>query len=137
MKILRFMENSSKNNRKEIGFLGENIAARYLESRGYKVLFKNYQKPWGEIDIIAEKEGVIAFCEVKTNSKDFGTNFSPELRVNPKKAKHILRTAYLFLNHEFPGKEREWRIDIISVVLNKLDKKANITHFKKALVDTS
>ncbi len=128
------MENLDKDNRKKIGFLGENIAARYLESRGYKILFKNYQKPWGEIDIIAEKDGVVVFCEVKTNSKDFGSNFSPELRVNPKKARHIIRTASLFLNQKFNG-NKEWRVDILSITINSLDKTAKVLHFKNTLTD--
>ena len=120
---------------KKIGFLGENIAARYLENRGYKIIARNYQKPWGEIDIIAEKEGVTVFCEVKTNSKEFGNRFSPELRVNPKKASHIIRTASLYLNNQNQNNEKEWRVDILAITINKLDKKARVLHFKNALAD--
>lgn len=124
----------SKDNRKGIGFLGENIAGRFLESRGYKILAKNYQKPWGEIDIIAEKEGIIVFCEVKTNSKKFfGNSFNPELRVNPVKARHIIRTAELLMNSRFAGQDREWRIDIIAVTINSFSHKAEIKHFKNAV----
>ncbi|HEY4484180.1 MAG TPA: YraN family protein [Candidatus Paceibacterota bacterium] len=123
------------NSNKKIGFLGENIAARYLESRGYRILARNYQKPWGEIDIIAEKEGVTIFCEVKTNSKEFGSSFSPELRVNPKKANHIIRTASLYLNSQNQNNGKEWRVDIVSIIINKLDKKASIVHFKNALAN--
>ena len=117
-------------NRKKVGFLGENIAANYLVSRGYKVLFKNYEKPWGEIDIIAEKNGIVIFCEVKTNSKQFADGFNPEIRVNPKKLRHITRTASIFMNSDTALNGREWRIDVISIVFNKLDKNASITHFK-------
>lgn len=119
--------------RKEIGFLGENIAKRFLESRGYKILAQNYKKPWGEIDLIGEKEGIIVFCEVKTNSKKFsGRDFSPEIRVNPLKARHIIRTAELLMNSRFAG-EREWRIDIIAVTLDSFTGKAAIKHFKSAI----
>ncbi len=38
----------------ELGFLAENLAARYLEKRGYAILELNYRKPWGEIDIVAQ-----------------------------------------------------------------------------------
>ncbi|MBI2676759.1 MAG: YraN family protein [Candidatus Yanofskybacteria bacterium] len=124
------------NDNKKIGFLGENIAAKYLESRGYRILARNYQKPWGEIDIIAEKEGVTIFCEVKTNSKEFGSSFSPELRVSPKKAGHIIRTARLFLNNQKQNNGKEWRIDILSITVNKLDSKAKVLHFKNALADS-
>lgn len=119
---------------KSIGFLGENIASRFLESGGYRILAKNYQKPWGEIDIIAEKEGIIVFCEVKTNSKKFqGGNFNPELRVNSFKSRHLIRTAELLMKSRFAGENREWRIDIIAVTLDKHNQKAHIKHFKNAI----
>ena len=51
--------------RKEIGRIGEQIAAEFLESKGFKVLERNYRKPWGEIDIIAEKDKTVRFVEGK------------------------------------------------------------------------
>lgn len=120
-------------NRKGLGYFGENIASRYLEQKGYKIVAKNYQKPWGEIDLIAEKEELIVFCEVKTNSKSFSGYFNPELRVNKEKAKHIIRTAKIFINKHYPG--RGWRIDIVAVTINDLDKSAKVVHFKNAIVD--
>ncbi|MDP3731346.1 MAG: YraN family protein [bacterium] len=130
------MTEPNQDNRKSLGFFGENIAKRFLESRGYEILARNYQKPWGEIDIIAKKEGVIVFCEVKTNSKKFpgpsAGGFNPEVRVNPMKARHIIRTADLFMKSRYPG-EREWRIDIIAITLDSFDKKAGIKHFKNAV----
>ena len=52
------------------GALGETLAAKFLESKGYKVLKRNYRKPWGEIDIICEKGNTIRFVEVKTVSHE-------------------------------------------------------------------
>ena len=128
--MMNLMESQS---RKETGFLGENIAKRFLESRGYKILAQNYKKPWGEIDLIAEKEGIIVFCEVKTNSKSFaGNGFNPEVRVNSLKARHIIRTAELLMNSRFAG-GRGWRIDIIAVTLDSFTGKAAIKHFKNAV----
>ena len=43
----------------ELGFFAEHYAAEYLKSKGYTILGHNYRKPWGEIDIIAEKEGIV------------------------------------------------------------------------------
>lgn len=123
------------NSTKSLGFLGENIAARFLESGGYKILAKNYQKPWGEIDIIAEKAGVIVFCEVKTNRKKFfGGSFNPELRVNQAKARHIIRTAELLMKSRYAGEDREWRIDIIAIILDSSCGRAHIKHFKNAVI---
>lgn len=128
---------SNPNTKKTIGFLGENIAGLFLESKGYKILARNYQKPWGEIDLIVEKEGVIVFCEVKTNSKKFPGpsvgGFDPELRVNSFKARHITRTAELLINSRYAGESREWRIDVIAITLDSFERKARIKHFKNAV----
>ena len=58
------MDNKA-NARKAVGEIGEEIACQFLERKGFKILERNYRKPWGEIDIIAEKDGVIRFVEVK------------------------------------------------------------------------
>ena len=53
------------NNRRELGDWGEEKAARYLRRKGYRILDRNFSCRQGEIDIIAEKSGVVAFVEVK------------------------------------------------------------------------
>ena len=114
----------------ELGFLAENIAARYLESGGYEVIDKNYRKPWGEIDIIARKDEAVVFVEVKANSQEFGGDFNPEIRVDWKKMAKIKRTAALYLEHELCDMDCEWQIDVVSVTFDKANKKARIKHFK-------
>lgn len=122
-----------ENKRKTIGSWGEELAADFLRDRNYHIIAQNYQKPWGEIDLIAKKDGVITFCEVKTNSQNDAKVFSPELRVNSKKAKHILRTAKIFMGEHYP--HTEWRIDIIAIVIDKFKRQATIRHFKNAVAD--
>ena len=56
--------------KREIGNFGEEITAEYLENNGYRILDRNYAKPFGEIDIIAIKDDLIAFVEVKTRKSD-------------------------------------------------------------------
>ena len=56
--------------KREIGDFGEEITAEYLENNGYRILDRNYAKPFGEIDIIAIKDDLIAFVEVKTRKSD-------------------------------------------------------------------
>ena len=114
---------------KELGYLAENIAARYLEGRGYEVIEKNYRKPWGEIDIIACKDGVVVFIEVKANRQET-EGFEPEVRVNWRKRRKIERAASLYLEHELCDTDCEWRIDVVGVTFNQLDKKAKVMHFK-------
>ena len=55
----------------DFGSFAEGLAEKFLEGRGYKILGRNYRKPWGEIDIIAEKlarssggESILIFIEV-------------------------------------------------------------------------
>ncbi len=56
------------------GDLGENAACKYLKKHKYKILARNYRKTYGEIDIIAQKNDMISFVEVKTRTNtDYGT----------------------------------------------------------------
>jgi len=115
---------------KELGFLAENIAARYLEGRGYEIIAKNYRKPWGEIDIIAKTGETIVFVEVKANKQDFPGDFNPEIRVDYQKARKIKRTAMLYLERESGDMDIEWQMDIVAVTFDIPNKKAKIRHFK-------
>ena len=56
----------NRTNKRKIGDIGENIACMFLVKRGFKVIGRNYLKKWGEIDIIAEKQGILHFVEVKS-----------------------------------------------------------------------
>lgn len=116
--------------RKEFGFMAENIAARYLLEKGYAILGRNYRKPWGEIDIIAEDSRGMVFVEVKANIRDFGSSFAPEVRVNPAKVSKIVKTAMLYLEYEHHDTSVPWRVDIVSVTLHEREKKAKIVQFK-------
>lgn len=57
---------TSQVDKKHIGKLGEEITVRYLMSKGYTIVETNYLIKGGEIDIVAQKGGLLLFCEVKT-----------------------------------------------------------------------
>lgn len=57
----------------KIGRLGEELAGKFLMKRGYKIVDRNYRRPWGELDIVAERKGKIHFVEVKSMSGHVGT----------------------------------------------------------------
>lgn len=112
----------------DLGRKGEDIAAHYLEEKGYRIARRNFRAGMGELDIIAwSPEGCLVFVEVKTRSLDgFG---GPEEAVNRKKQEQIARTAGAFM--ETIGYEGEIRFDIISVLLVRGQLKA-IRHAEDA-----
>ena len=89
------MKKSGKDNQ-NLGRFGEDKAVDYLISAGYTVLQRNFRCRLGEIDIIAQKDGFIAFIEVKLRkNSSYGT--AAEFVGNAKQ-RRILLTAEFFLN---------------------------------------
>ena len=71
----------------ELGKFGEDIAGKFLENIGYKIIDKNFKTKFGEIDIIAKDKNTFVFIEVKTrNSDEYG---APQLAVNNYKKKRL------------------------------------------------
>jgi putative endonuclease len=99
------------NNRALLGQQGEALARAHLEKDGYIVRAKNYRCPWGEVDIVVEKDGEVVFVEVRARrSKRFGT---PEESVTALKRKHLVSTAYHYI--EAHDLTLPWRIDLIAI----------------------
>lgn len=112
-----------------LGRKGEEIAVDYFIEKGYEIVERNYHFGHGEIDIIAKKNRMIVFAEVKTRkSAGFGT---PDQAVNFKKMKLLLRTAdgFLLKNSQFSGYEK--RLDFIAIIKSEetfsLDHYENVT----------
>ena len=75
---------------KQTGDKGEAYAAKYLKKHKYKIIARNYKKPYGEIDIIAENKEVIEFVEVKKRKeKTLTQHVATE---NRKKKVKIIKT---------------------------------------------
>lgn len=113
----------------EFGAWAENYVAQYFESKKYIILGRNYRKKWGEIDIVAEKEGILVFVEVKANKKELA-GFEPENRVNPEKLRRLHRAIQTYLVSKKYGQNQDWQIDIVSLTLNKDGGSVKIKHFK-------
>ena len=101
-------------NTREIGDSGENLAVFYLEKSGYKILYRNYTVRGGEIDIIAEKDGVIAFVEVK--SRDLSAFESGVYAVTKRKRRLIIHTSQEYLFRI--GSDCQPRYDVADVALS-------------------
>ncbi len=73
--------------------MAENVATRFLEDAGFSVICRNFQRKWGEIDIIAEKDSVVHFFEVKSLDYSYLSNQGhvPEENVHGLKRRKIGR----------------------------------------------
>lgn len=80
---------------KRLGAKGEKLARRYLKKSGYKILERNFQNPFGEVDIIAKKDETVAFIEVKTRlSENYG---APSEAVDGRRRfKYVQAAKYYF-----------------------------------------
>ncbi len=109
----------------EKGKLGEEIASRYIISKGGRIIEKNYRTNIGEIDLIVKINNQLVFVEVKSrNSLNYGY---PCEAVNYKKQRKIINVAkYYILNNSLEN--TPIRFDVIEIYLK--DKKIN--HLKNA-----
>jgi putative endonuclease len=96
-----------------IGRTGEELARRYLERQGYRILACNYRVSLGEIDIIAEEKDVLAFVEVKTRTST--SHGHPLEAVTAAKQRQLARVALHFLSNQ--REERAVRFDVIAILL--------------------
>jgi len=97
---------------KTLGEKGEDIAAVFLEKKGYNILFRNYKCSFGEIDIIAKHKKILSFIEVKTRStKKYGL---PQEAVTAVKQTKISRVALEFIQR-YKMENRAARFDVVSV----------------------
>ena len=110
------------------GVLGEVYAARYLRDRNIIIRTANYRTRFGEIDIIAEQDGVLLFVEVKTRSE--GMIAQPAESVDRRKRRRITRSAMQYLQREKP--DCRSRFDVIEVYLDAQDQLVRIHHIPNA-----
>ncbi|MCI8283928.1 MAG: YraN family protein [Firmicutes bacterium] len=99
-----------------LGMIGEERAADYLDNIGYKIIKRNYRCRYGEIDIIAMKQEVLCFIEVKTRaSVRYG---APCEAVDERKKQHIIRCAYDYMD-KFGGVYNDIRLEIIELLYSE------------------
>ncbi len=103
-------------NRKSRGAFAEDYASELLSKNGYKILKRNYTTAFSEIDIIAVKNGILVFIEVKAR---WGLKFGkPEEAVDSKKLFKIRKAGELFYL-KYPNLPKKSRIDVVSLILTK------------------
>lgn len=113
---------------KKRGYYGESLAAHFLKSKGYKILKSNYVIAGGEIDLIARKDGTLAFVEVKTRiGEAYGEGGES---INGLKKRHLLRAINRYLSDNNLSDDTDVRIDVIEIEMGSSGEVKNITHFE-------
>ena len=115
--------------RRHLGSQGEEAAARYLQADGYTILGRNLRLGHDEIDLVARKQDLLVFVEVKTRTS---SSFAyPEDSVTMHKRIRMLAAAERYLD-EHPECPESWQFDVIAVEGDP-QRDPVITHFENVL----
>ena len=109
--------------KQKIGQIGEDSACKWLETKGYKVIDRNYLKKWGEIDIVAIKGKKLHFIEVKSISRDISDvthvtsegGYRAEDNIHPWKLQRLGRAVQSYLLDRNVSDETDWQFDVVTV----------------------
>ena len=128
------MNSASDKHNQKVGLLGEKIAADFLKEKGYDILERNCRYRLGEIDIIAQKNKITVFVEVKTIISN--SDFLPEYHFSRGKINNLLRACYLYLKERKMSLEEPWQVDLIAVELDSFLRKKEIRHWANVVEDS-
>lgn len=113
---------------KRIGDYGEQLAAKYLTKKGYKIINKNLKLSYKEIDIIANFKGKIVFIEVKTRTSELLGK--AEDSMSAKKLHHLKKAISMYVGNNKNIDPNNIRLDLVCVDINISSKIAKIKHFE-------
>ena len=108
-------------NTREIGNIAEDRAVEFLENNGYEIIDRNFYTKFGEIDIIAKKDNILHFIEVKS-----GKNFESIYNITPTKMKRIINSINVYLKNK---SNYPYQIDAITIDNGKLEFIENISFY--------
>ena len=119
--------------------MGEHIAVRYLQRKGFTIIERNYTKKWGEIDIIARKGRILNFVEVKSKTgsptmsqNSFGGEYRPEDGMHRWKIERLKRTILSYLaESRFAG---EWQFDLVTIYLDPATRTAKVRFMENLIL---
>ena len=103
------------NKKQELGMLGEQSVAKFLINKNFKIITQNYKTKLGEIDIIAQKDDVLCFVEVKTRKKSY---FPISNVVTWTKQQKIIKSAQLFILKN-KIQDKVCRFDVATVIADQ------------------
>jgi len=107
---------------KQFGNESETVGTKYLEDLGYIIIERNfYARKLGEIDIIAKKDGILHFIEVKSANADF----DPIYNLTPKKLKRVINSTHYYLKSK--NLDVEFCIDALIIRQGSVELIENVT----------
>jgi len=118
--------------RQEFGEVGEKVAERWLRQRGWRVLQRRFRNGHRDIDLVAERDGLVAFVEVKARRRnDFG---DPVEAVDWRKQRELVRSATVWIDRH--GRPNEsYRFDVIGVLVD--GNSVRVKHIENAFLPGS
>lgn len=112
-----------------LGMRAEQLAADYLEQRGYKILARNWRRPEGELDLVLGAEGLCVFVEVRSRT---GTERGHPLEtVDAHKRARVLRAARMYIDEERP-QAAVFRFDVVGVTFALDESPPELVHVEDA-----
>ena len=91
------------------GKSSEHLACEFLLKNGCEILARNFSSKFGEIDVIAKKDGILRFVEIKATQGDY----EAECRLTPAKFNKILKTIDFYLLQN--GAQTDFQVDLIAI----------------------
>ncbi|MBL8995918.1 MAG: YraN family protein [Gemmatimonadales bacterium] len=110
-----------------LGLLGEEIAARWLTRRGWRIVYRRFRNGRRDIDLVAQRDAMIAFVEVKARK---GSTFGdPVEAVNQRKQRELTRSAHVWIDRHGRSEET-YRFDVVGVLVD--DQRVLVKHVENA-----
>lgn len=111
----------------QLGLTGERLAERFLVARGWRLLQRRFRSGHRDIDLIVERQGVVAFVEVKARTGiEFG---SPAEAVNWAKQRELRRSAFAWIDRHGRAGE-SYRFDVVGVLIQ--EDRVRVRHVENA-----
>lgn len=104
------------------GLQAEQKAVEYLKNNDFYILQQNFHTQFGEIDIVAQRNNILHFVEVKS-----GNSFNPSYNLTERKMSRILKSVDIFIQNK--DLEMDISIDLISIFNQDIDFLENISIF--------
>ena len=109
------------------GLFAEDLACKYLNEKGCRILDRNFHTQHGEVDIVFEEDGRLVFCEVK--AKYLGGHGMPEEEFGRVKFERFNSAVLDYLSRTDVDTD-DYRIDLIAMQMDVATKTCRLKHYK-------